>query len=1090
MANYNISDGTILVTAPDDMDSVYVCYRVFPYDFHKEIRDKSIQLYDSNAFFPVSSYGNKNRIQDTREELFTTENLYKSGMISRGVSFGNRQDIFVNSVLNLQLEGKLSGDLNIKAAVTDQNIPYQPEGNTKLVQDFDNVYFELYNDHFSVAGGDLVLQNQTSDFLRFNRNVQGAMIRSEYHFSDGIDGESQIAVSVSKGKFYSERLEMIDGVMGPYKIYGPEQGSFIIIVAGSEKVYLDSKILERGFNNDYVIDYNTAQITFTSRVLITKFSRVNIDFEYTNQAYSRTILNVSQKQKIRNAEISVQYYQEKDNRRRPLSFTLDNSEEDYLSNIYGNDGTAMLPGWDSVAYNENRVLYKKTDTLDIDGNRISIFQYSRDQDSAVYQVVFSEVGSKKGSYSKKDILVNGKVFEWVGKSHGNYIPVKVIPLPDIRQMLSVRTSVRIGEMGSVYSEVAFSKQDQNLFNENEQSENGFALKTGILSGDMPLGKFPGYTANSGVSFEYDNKGFRQIDRFRPVEFDRDWNYYPDQDSLPGTDRIINLFGSIKKDIRHYLKAGITQRQRPGMINGWQGNLESKFDFSFLNLSGDLFLMKNENTKITSDWIRYHADGYIKSRIIYPGYRYTVDHNTMSPALTDSITSTEMNYQEHMFYIRNSDSLQTDFNINYRIRTDRIPVFGEMRDQDISKTANATISTKPGKTGKFDFTMTYRELAYMADSLNEVEKSMLGRLDWSVNLFKNHIRSDISYATGNGRELKREFVFIEVPVGQGTHTWRDDNMDGKQELNEFYLAMNPDEKNFIKLFTPTDEYVLAYNNILNYRLSASMPRQWKHATGIKKLLGNFSNSFSIDLNQKISNADFWKNIFFRGNSDNFENLISYNENLRNNFYFNRADPRYGFEMILNRLNYKQLLSGGYESRDKMLLKIQSRINVMKQYNIIFGVGKSDLNCGSDYLPGRNFDITGKKMDGTVEWQPSNFLRIGTDYSYDDNRGIQETENNKAHSLINELSLNLKWSRASDKNVDLSFHYINIDFEGDKNTPIGYELLKGLQPGNNLTWSLSWQQKLFSGMQMNISYEGRKSGSLDVIHIGRMQVTALF
>jgi len=57
-------------------------------------------------------------------------------------------------------------------------------------------------------------------------------------------------------------------------------------------------------------------------------------------------------------------------------------------------------------------------------------------------------------------------------------------------------------------------------------------------------------------------------------------------------------------------------------------------------------------------------------------------------------------------------------------------------------------------------------------------------------------------------------------------------------------------------------------------------------------------------------------------------------------------------------------------------------------------------------------------------------------------------------------------------------------------VGYELLKALKPGHNLTWTLSWQQKIFNGFQMNIFYEGRKSGDLDVIHIGRMQVMAMF
>lgn len=95
---------------------------------------------------------------DSREELFPSTNLYKSGSLTRGISFGNTQNVFVNSALNLQLEGAISDNLNIRASITDQIVPFQAEGNTQQIQDFDNVLIELYNDDFSLAAGDVVLQ--------------------------------------------------------------------------------------------------------------------------------------------------------------------------------------------------------------------------------------------------------------------------------------------------------------------------------------------------------------------------------------------------------------------------------------------------------------------------------------------------------------------------------------------------------------------------------------------------------------------------------------------------------------------------------------------------------------------------------------------------------------------------------------------------------------------------------------------------------------------------------------------------------------------------------------------------------------------
>lgn len=121
--------------------------------------------------------------------------------------------------------------------------------------------------------------------------------------------------------------------------------------------------------------------------------------------------------------------------------------------------------------------------------------------------------------------------------------------------------------------------------------------------------------------------------------------------------------------------------------------------------------------------------------------------------------------------------------------------------------------------------TYRELRFI-DRQQETETTVMGKMDYRSSLFDQNLNNEFTYALGNGRELKREFVFLPVPTGEGTHTWRDDNEDGVQQLNEFYLAINPEEKNFIKLFVPTDEYVQAYTTLFNYRLNAKFPSEWK------------------------------------------------------------------------------------------------------------------------------------------------------------------------------------------------------------------------------------------------------------------------
>ena len=138
----------------------------------------------------------------------------------------------------------------------------------------------------------------------------------------------------------------------------------MVILAGSEKVFVDGQLMKRGFNYDYVVDYNLAEIEFTNRVLITKFTRIRVDFEFSDQNYSKSILAASHQQQWKKTKVFVNAYSEKDNKNRPLTYNLSNSDKEALSRIGDNLEQAVVSSIDSIGYSENRVLYKSVDTVD------------------------------------------------------------------------------------------------------------------------------------------------------------------------------------------------------------------------------------------------------------------------------------------------------------------------------------------------------------------------------------------------------------------------------------------------------------------------------------------------------------------------------------------------------------------------------------------------------------------------------------------------------------------------------------------------------------------------------------------------------
>ena len=439
--NFDLNTNSIQIEH-ESIDSVRVCYRTLPYDLHSNRANKTLDIYDSNALFKDAVLYQETLALPKREEVVSTENIYKTGSITRGVSFGNRQDVFVNSSLNLQMEGQLSENVDLRAVITDRNVPFQPEGNTQQIQDFDNVFIELYNENnWRLKGGDVVLQNGESNFLRYYKNVQGAQFNSNYELPGGFEAQTTVAGSVAKGRFASISIDPIEGVLGPYRVRGPNNERFIIILAGSEKVFIDGKQLTRGFDNDYVIDYNLGEITFTNAVLITKFTRIRVDYEFSDQNYSRSILQTSHYQKNDRLNFSFNYYSEKDNRNQPLQFDLSEEEKFILANAGDDLDNAVTTRTDSVNYNPDLILYRKTIDQDAQNIDYDIFEYSTNPDSAFFDVRFTEVGQGNGNYRVRYSTANGRVFDWVapvnGQSQGNYEPIAILNAPNQKSMVTL-----------------------------------------------------------------------------------------------------------------------------------------------------------------------------------------------------------------------------------------------------------------------------------------------------------------------------------------------------------------------------------------------------------------------------------------------------------------------------------------------------------------------------------------------------------------------------------------------------------------------------------------------------------------------------
>lgn len=1071
-----------------EQDSILLCYQVLPFRLQKPIKQR--ESVDTLAFFitPLETI-----FQQTvkREEIISTDSIQKTGAIYRGIALGNQQGAVVNSSLNLQLEGKLSPELSIKALLTDQQVPFQPEGNTQQVQQLDRVLIELQSKTSLLQAGDIVMQNHQSEFLRFYKNVQGVQVSSKQNYKDSSHSLTNFGVALAKGRFATTAITPIEGVQGPYRLRGANNERFIVIIANTEKVYVDNKLLRRGFDADYVIDYNLAEISFNPNVLITQYTRIRVDYEYTERNYSRTNLHASHFQQYDKLTLSGQFYAETDNPRNPLAINLSDEQKLQLSLIGDNPNAAFVPTADSVGFADEAILYAQKDTLTANGFYENIFVYSRNPQEAFWQVVFTEVGAGKGNYRLRQTLQNGRVFEWVeplgGVPQGNFEPISLVPLPQKRQMATLGLAYKISEFEQIAIETAFSQRDLNRFSKiDDQDNNGFALKTTFNQKNRwQWGK---YKWQNACSYEFNNPTFQPIDRFRSVEFNRDWNLNLDtlNQAPAATEHIVYVESKLQKDVHNFFATNHTYRHRVGSSEGWQNQFAFSQKNEKWNIKNSVFLLnavQEKNQK--AEWQRFMGELSYKSKFLTKGYAYQLDKNTLRNTEKDSITFSAMNFDEHRVFVKTNDSLQTRFEAEYSYRTDNQPVAGKLEKRTVAQTIQTTLHNKATAKQNIKLLATYRNVRNFLFGQDN-EENLMGRVEWQRQFWQKNLRSELLWQNTSARELQREFSFIQVPVGQGTHTWRDDNGNAIAELNEFYLALNPDERQYAKIFTPTDRYIRAFSTDLNYRLNLQTPTDWAKGNFIKRTFSHLSIVASALVRRKTTESNFLKRVFPLSRLDN-EQILSAQENLRSTLFFNRGNPDLGADVSFLRSNQKQLLVSGFESRKNQELTFTFRKNLSKKWTSLLKTKYNSLRNESDFLINRNFWIESLGVQPQITYQPSPNLRISIANLQNKKKNLQGIE----YLYQQEWSSEVRWSKPAWFVLSAQIRLVDLRFDAETASPVAYEMLEALQVGKNWVWTATYQQRLGNGLQINLTYNGRKMPLTPrVIHFGQVQAGVLF
>mgnify|MGYP003644527201 CR=1 FL=1 len=1070
--------------------TVTLQYERIPVNLGQEFKHKSTDIIvtdTSAANFDPFIYSISTNTPN--EDLFGSAKLNKQGSISRGITVGNAQSLSLQSTLNLQLDGQIAPNLFMQGSISDDNIPFQPEGNTQKLQEFDQVYLKIYNDDFAVIGGDFWLRKPAGYFLNYAKRTQGVSVEANHDMGMlGFEGHAnhKISGAYSKGKFSRNIVQGIEGNQGPYRLIGAENETYIVVLAGTEKVYLDGKLLTRGQEFDYTIDYNTAEIVFTANNLITKDVRLVIEFQYSDLNYARSLFAYNAEIKGEKYNTWINVYSEQDAKNQTIQQSLTDEKKVILSQVDDSLQNAFSNSIDSVGYSENRVLYTLIDTLGID----SVLLFTGEPSLAIYHASFAKVPLGQGNYVFDRYTANGRVYKWVapiaGVPQGDYEPIQLLIAPQKKQMYVVGTEYYVSKNMKTSVELAMSNHDLNTFSKLDKANNqGVALKWKWSSSNF-INKKETIRLNTVADFEFNERTFEPIQWFRSVEFDRDWNVrnkaYSGNQYLSdaGLRLVANDLGGIGYNFENFIW-GFD-------YTGFRHNIDVNLNKKGWKYIADASLLTSNGVENTS-YLRHKMDLSKNMKFLKVGFQDIQETNRIRDELSPDLSPVSYRFYDWKTYISTGDSIVNQLSIYYRERYDWFSDSTDLRRATKAQNIGLEGALLKNLNNILKINLNYRKLDVLDTILyqSQPENTILNRIEHVMKLAKGAISTTTFYEIGSGLELKKEYIYLEVNPGQGTHAWIDYNEDGIQDLGEFEVAVFADQGNYIRVFVPTNEYVRTYSNQFSTSLFLRPETVWRSEAGLKKLIARFSNQTIYKINRKTS----FENDLQRFNPFVYEisdtSLVSISTNFRNTFYFNKSNSVFGLTYTYQENASKILLSNGFDSRLNTSHEGQLRWNLSKKLSLRVASTLGRKKSNSDYTIGRDYFIEYYDVAPEISYQPNTAIRLAINTKYSEKENQSEL---KEAAKIKDIGIETRINQAQKGSLTGRLNFIQIDYNASQNSSLAFEMLEGLQPGNNFTWGLTYQRKVAKNLQINFNYNGRKSETSNAIHSGGMELRAFF
>jgi hypothetical protein len=597
---------------------------------------------------------------------------------------------------------------------------------------------------------------------------------------------------------------------------------------------------------------------------------------------------------------------------------------------------------------------------------------------------------------------------------------------------------------------------------------------------------------SALGYEYVGENFKPLERLRNIEFLRDWGL--PFDAAAAAEKITTVSFQLQDKNANSIGYAYTGYLRSDGYSGHRHRLDHGTFLGGFQLNDALTATLINSNEFSGFFLRPIVKlnkRFERLNHWEAGVSYALEHNELRQTITDTLLPISFSFRDWNAWLRSDATKPDRWGFSWFNRANQLPTGQGFAPLDEQNSFSLTWERYSSPKHQWRFTATYRDLQVKNKDITnqQSDQSLIGRAEYQVNVWKGALTGNLLYELGTGQEQRRDFSFIEVPPGRGEFTWIDYNGDGIPQLNEFEISPFPDQANFIRIFTPTNDFIKANYNTFNYVVNFTPRLLWRQSKQpFKKFLSRWMAQSALQNNRKAESVGGFNFNPFDGNIQD-TTLISLSINLSNTLSYNRFSTTWGVDLTQVRNIARLLLTHGFETRELNDYVLRFRKNFGKKFTseLMGRLGNNQLITPNPKFDNRNYDINQYAIEPRFTYTNGTVFRTAIAYRFDDKKNNIAVDAQKAniHSLIFDAKYNVVQSSVLTGRFTMS----SIDFNGPTNNTVAFIMLDALQPGQNYLWNIEFTRRLANMFEISFNYEGRKAGDTRTVHIGRAALRAV-